>query len=183
MGCFDREYRGFWGRQTGEALEELADFLAWNKEDWISFEQWLDVLERKERYAKQPKSSAKKGRRSLVQFIHQLRYRGAVESKKINGKILLRLTDAGWRRAQLLKIKRNASQLERGTLCLVIFDIPEKRRRVRNTFRRFLKECGFTQLQKSVWQSHHNVGEPVRDLVKELELESWVTVIKGKTVV
>lgn len=182
MGMLDVGYQGFWGRQSSGALEALADFLMWNKKDWLAFEEWLDVMERKDKEKRAGKAAVKSNRRALAQALHQLRYRGAVETKKADGRLIVRLTEAGWRRAQLLRITRITSYCDPGKCCLVVFDVPEKHRRVRNIFRGFLKECGFKQLQKSVWRSDRDVASAVASLVKELKLEEWVTVMNGTVV-
>lgn len=166
-------YQGFWGLQTGDALAELAEFLSWNKDDWVNFEQWLDILEAKTRKKKQ-----KRSRRALRQRLHQLRYRGAVESQKIGDEVLVRLTAPGWRHAWLQKIRAISTPCANG-LCIIAFDIPESRHATRDAFRRFLKSAGCEQLQRSVWVHRLAVTEAICAVVKELGIMPWVTVAEG----
>lgn len=182
MGLLDVGYQGFWGKQSGGALEALADFMMWNKKDWLAFEEWLDIIERMDNEKKARKAANKSKRRALSQSLHQLRYRGAVETKKVDGRLAVRLTEGGWRRARLMRITRITACCDPGKYCLVVFDIPEKHRRVRDIIRGFLKECGFKQLQKSVWKCDRDVASAVASLVKDLKIEEWVTVMNGTIV-
>lgn len=171
-----RHYRGFWGRATGEALYELADFLSWNRGDWVAFERWLDLIERRENKKRQTVK-----RTSLRARLTRLIHRRAVESKKINGKILVRLSDDGWRAARVKKIQGITASCRNG-YCIVTFDIPEKNRHSRNAFRSFLKQSGFEQLQRSVWVHRKDVTTIVAALIDELRIDQWVTVAEGKLV-
>lgn len=57
---------------------------------------------------------------------------------------------------------------------ILVFDIPEKSRNVRDTFRNKLRELGFSRLQDSVWISPHPIEEDVREYVKANDLEDFV---------
>lgn len=61
---------------------------------------------------------------------------------------------------------------------IVIFDIPEERRIIRNLFRRNLKKWGFKQLQKSVWISKSNFYSKIVDYIKDLGIDHWVVVLE-----
>ena len=56
---------------------------------------------------------------------------------------------------------------------------PESERRARNIFRRFLCECGFTMLQRSIWFSDKDVAGPLLEFVEYNKLTPWVHVIVG----
>lgn len=58
---------------------------------------------------------------------------------------------------------------------LVIFDIPESKRKMRDQFRNFLREQGFGQLKSSVWLSPWDKSESVRPVIKRLNLGDIVT--------
>lgn len=57
---------------------------------------------------------------------------------------------------------------------IVFFDIPEQKRKVRDTFRSILINLGFWQLQKSVWLTNYNVSEELKELIKNFNLEKQV---------
>src|SRR3990167_2124094 len=61
---------------------------------------------------------------------------------------------------------------------VVIFDIPEEKRIIRNLFRRNLKKWGFKHLQKSVWISKRNVYDKLNSYIKDLGIEKWVIVME-----
>lgn len=58
---------------------------------------------------------------------------------------------------------------------LVIFDIPESKRKLRDQFRNFLRQLGFGQLKSSVWLSPWNKGEKVKPYIKRHHLGDIVT--------
>ena len=53
---------------------------------------------------------------------------------------------------------------------MVVFDIPEKYRRLRNQIRAILKRAGFVQLQQSVWIFPHECAEFVQFIQRESQL-------------
>lgn len=58
---------------------------------------------------------------------------------------------------------------------LVIFDIPEAKRKLRDQFRNFLRTEGFGQLKSSVWISPWDKSEIIRPVTKRLNLQDIVT--------
>jgi phenylacetic acid degradation operon negative regulatory protein len=109
---------------------------------------------------------------TLSEAIRRLRDGGYIEKEVNQGKILLRLTNLG--REYLGK-----DEEWDGKFRLVIWDIPENKRRIRDLFRRRLKEWGFKSWQRSVWVSKKNVTEKLRNLIKELGVGDWVAVIES----
>lgn len=102
---------------------------------------------------------------------------GLIEKSINEGKIILKLTDAG--RDWVLRYKDYDGRDWDGVWRLVIFDIPEKHRLVRGTLRRRLKEWGFAPWQKSVWASKKPLTGHLRNLVKDLDIEEWVLVVES----
>ncbi|MBI2327574.1 CRISPR-associated endonuclease Cas2 [Candidatus Curtissbacteria bacterium] len=115
---------------------------------------------------------------TLSAAIARLRKGGLVEKIIDEDRVVLKLTDAG--RDWLLRNKLE-DQMEHwdGVWRLVIFDIPERHTRVRDTLRRRLKEWGFNKWQKSVWASKKPLTDHLRKLVKELGIENWVLVVES----
>lgn len=62
---------------------------------------------------------------------------------------------------------------------VVVFDIPEKKKEVRNYFRRKIVEFGFIQAQKSVYVFPFECEQEVLRLVQKLGVEKNVTIIKA----
>ena len=92
------------------------------------------------------------------------------------GKLILKLTDAG--RTVYLLSNDNVDNWD-GKWRIVIFDIPEQKRLIRDLFRRNLKKWGFKHLQKSVWISKKNVTEKLFSYIKDLGVEKWVWVFES----
>jgi len=101
------------------------------------------------------------GYKKGARFKHQaktalgrLAAKGLITFEEQNGKRYARITEAG---EQMLKLEslrnKNAQKQKRwdGRWRVVLFDIPERRRGVRNRLRLFMSEYGFVRLQDSVW--------------------------------
>lgn len=166
-------YRGFWGMRSGETLYQIAEFLSWGKEDWANFERTLDLLE------KEKVAGKKRPRRLIRQTLYALRRQGALEQRQRGEQIVIRLTEVAWRAIMIrrLKIIKNACP---AGICYVIYDIPERQRVARDTFRRFLRSAGFSLRQQSIWSSPRDVGGIVREMIDELDIGDWVTIIEGQ---
>lgn len=119
-------------------------------------------------------------RYQLYHIVQRLKKKGWIETKKNEGKLMVKLTSQG--RNQLAIEKAIKKKDWDGYFRVVIFDIPEKHRKVRNVFRHRLKEWGFRNWQKSVWASKKDIAEPLRVFIKELGIEDWVLVLVSKDV-
>lgn len=98
----------------------------------------------------------KKGARFKYQArtaLGRLAAKGMVTFEECDGKRYARITGKGERVLQMeterviMTKKRKWDKRWR----VVIFDIPERRKRVRDRLRRFMSSCGFVRLQDSVW--------------------------------
>ena len=114
----------------------------------------------------------------LAQVLKRLRKRGLIEiDNKDQNKILLKLTEVG---REFILLSKSEDEIEwDGKWRIVIFDIPEDKRKIRNVFRSRLKLWDFKPWQKSVWASKKNVTSKLRNLIKELEIDNWVLVIES----
>lgn len=118
---------------------------------------------------------------ALYQAIKKLRERGYIElTKNDEGKILMKLTGKGRLEMQIRKILKNKSW--DGKWRVVVFDIPEKHKKLRHVLRWKLREWEFIPWQKSVWVSKKNIIEPFRDFIKELGISHWVKVFLAEDV-
>lgn len=117
---------------------------------------------------------------ALAQVLKRLREKGYIEKfpdKRDESKIIFKLTEAG--KEFLLLSKPEDEIAWDGKWRLVIFDIPEKKRLVRDILRRRLKLWEFKPWQKSVWASKKNITTKLRNFIKELGIEDWVLVIES----
>ena len=84
----------------------------------------------------------------LSQALKRLRERGLVIEDKINvDKVIFKLTQLG---QDTLGLEFNEKDWD-GKWRVVIFDIPEERKSIRNQIRKALVSVGFMRLQDSVW--------------------------------
>ncbi|EKD64903.1 MAG: hypothetical protein ACD_50C00254G0001 [uncultured bacterium] len=110
---------------------------------------------------------------SLAQAIRRLRRNGLIEQEMDEqGKTILKLSELG-------KDFLGRKEAWDGRYRIIIWDIPEKKRRIRDLFRRRLRDWGFKSWQRSVWVSKQNVTDKLRKLIKDLDIESWVAVIES----
>ncbi len=114
---------------------------------------------------------------SVAQALKRLRENGLVDFMD-DDKLMVRLTDQGREKAVLAKIKLDDQKWDRKWR-LVIFDIPEKRRTVRDLLRSKLKQWDFIHLQQSVWASKKDCTKALRDFIKSVGIEDWVMVIES----
>ncbi len=84
----------------------------------------------------------------------RLAAKGLITFEERNGKRYARVTDGGEERLALESIREKSERKPRrwdGRGRVVLFDIPERRRGVRNRLRLFMSEYGFVRLQDSAW--------------------------------
>ena len=99
----------------------------------------------------------KKGARFNFQAktaLGRLAAKGLVIFEERNGKRYARVTEEGERVLELESMREKSMKKPRrwdGRWRVVLFDIPERRRGVRNRLRLFMSEYGFVRLQDSAW--------------------------------
>lgn len=112
---------------------------------------------------------------ALYQAIRELREKGYIElTKNDEGKILMKLTGKGKYEIKIRKILEEKKW--DGKWRVVVFDIPEKHKKLRHALRWKLREWEFIPWQKSVWVSKKNIIEPLREFIKEVGIPQWVKV-------
>jgi len=80
----------------------------------------------------------------------------------------------------LLSKKQKRVKRSDGYSTIVIFDIPEEKRRQRTIFRRYLKRNGYSLLQKSVFISPDHPLAEIKDIIHELKISGYVTLLSSK---
>ena len=86
-------------------------------------------------------------------------------TKKGNDKLYFQL---------LHNLKIDKSKKWDGKWRIVIFDIPETKKIMRNFFREKLQWLGFKQLQESVWISPYNIADEVEELIEFCDAGNYV---------
>jgi DNA-binding transcriptional regulator PaaX len=125
-------------------------------------------------------------RRSLSRSIKGLYQSKLVTEKyRVDGSVSLVLTSEGRRRARLfqqgdIEIARPARW--DGSWRIVLFDIPETKKSLRDVFRRHLQKIGFQEFQKSVFIFPYECEREIASLVKLYEAEEYFRFIVATTV-
>ena len=117
---------------------------------------------------------------NLSKIIKGLREKGYIDTKKHGRNLILKLTDKGKAEAVVNKILENEDW--DGVWRIVIFDIPEDMKKVRDIFRSRLKLWGFKPWQKSVWISKKALTSVLRAYIKEVGVGGWVKVVESRNI-
>lgn len=152
-------------------LGELASAVGWIMMQGHYNMGWVEYEDRKARQRAYEER----------EWLRDLKRRKLVETKRIGEKLMVRLTERGWQQALRDRIKSTHIKCK-GGICIVIFDVPESERRVRDTLRAVLADCGFSMVQKSVWMSDKDVLKPLCALLQGANLRKWVRVMVGNEI-
>lgn len=153
---------------TGDALE-VAGFRvpSWHKLTPMDREFWNNL-------------NRKRGRKQFSQFIAYLRKQGYIQIVKLGSKKGVLLTIKGRQKALRSKaIYGFSTQLKRrrdNKWLMLIFDIPEKKRGLRNAFREMLYSLGFSKLQQSVWVCPYDIQKQLEIVMRVYELEDYTRI-------
>ncbi len=117
-------------------------------------------------------------RKSRYQAIQQLKRRKLIEIRKTATGLSIALTAKGRAKAVREQLRVNKALLPKGQSCMVVFDIPERAKLSRQTFRRFLKDSGFQMIQLSVWETRRDAFDLVKEFIHHAQIRQWVTVVQ-----
>ena len=119
----------------------------------------------------------KKHRWAFTRLIWYLKKKGYIKVKGLEPQEGIILTSKGM--GKILKIvleKAEKKKRKDGKWLMVIFDIPERKRKLRDLFRKNLQILGFKFFQKSIWISPYDVLEEVQRIVQKYDLEKYVKI-------
>lgn len=122
-----------------------------------------------------------KAKKKFSQFVHYLKARGYIRSTGSGEGILLTSKGRGKALKTKLKLVQEKPRKD-GKLIMAFFDIPEKRRRIRDIFREFLISMGYQKLQQSVWMCGNDALEETEKIVREYDLDRYVKLFLIKAV-
>lgn len=121
------------------------------------------------------KYEREKRRRNFYQFLYYLKKKGYIKIENLEGKKGILLTKKGKQEALKIKFKTMKKKRRKdGKLEMLIFDIPEKYRKLRDIFRNHLKFLGYQMLQKSVWLTPFDVFKETEKLIREYSLDKYI---------
>lgn len=160
---------------------------SWSKFVLLALEKSVDGYIRIEDFLNNPNHYAYSGgwqyplkKDILAQTLKRLREDGLIDFKD-DKTLKFKLTASGKDRALWIKMKEENQKWD-GKWRIIIWDIPEKRREVRNVLRSKLKELGFQQFQKSVWGTKKNCTKILRKFIKQVGIGDWVMIIESENI-
>lgn len=117
-------------------------------------------------------------KQTFYKSLNRLEARDLIKrKKKPNNQTFFVLTEKG---KKLISKPSQKTRRVDGYSTLVIFDIPEDKRRARDIFRRYLLKNGFTLLQKSVLITGNKPMPEMFELSRELKISAFVTTLSGR---
>ena len=130
-------------------------------------------------------SSKRDPRRRIRETVSKLKHKGLIEFVSVGGKKRMRLTSKGSRVAEEVqagKIEIPKPRKWDGQWRIVIFDIPEKKRALRDRVRSLVMTLGFYRLQDSVWVHPYECEEIVTLLKADLKIGEDLLYIIGAAI-
>ena len=116
-------------------------------------------------------------RNNFLQTVNRSFKTGDIEKVIKNDEIYLRLTSTGKKRLHRdFPILNLTKKWDRHWL-IVVFDISEKLKSIRNNLRGKLKSLDFGMLQESVWISPLSIGQDMREFINSIGLSGQVFVM------
>ena len=120
---------------------------------------------------------------NLRQELKRLGQRGLIKQKLDGPKIKIEVTNKGktYLKRRIIKdcsIEKPVSW--DGKWRIVAFDIPESKAKIRDAFRRNIRNMGFLQVQKSLWVYPYPCLKYLDNLINEYRVRSYVSLIEGR---
>lgn len=117
--------------------------------------------------------------------IRYLNRHGLVIMKESGDTVTVEITEKGKRRLahydfENLRIKRPARW--DGTWRLVSFDIPEKKKRTRESLRDKLRELGFLKIQQSLWVHPYACRDEVNFISEVFQISPYLWLLEATTI-
>jgi hypothetical protein len=121
------------------------------------------------------KYERKLDRKHLSWLISYLKKKGYIKIKNLEEKQGILLTKKG--AEKILKMEFKMKEKKRRSdekYQMIIFDIPEKKRILRNLLRENLKILGYKMLQKSIWVCPYDVLKETEGFIRRYGLDPYV---------
>ena len=116
----------------------------------------------------------KEERKKFSQFIYYLKKKGYIKIKNLEQKQAILITKKG--ADKVLKIKLKTKQKKRrtdGKWQMIIFDIPERKRHLRDLLRESLYLLGYKMLQQSAWICPYDVLKETEAILRKYSLDPY----------
>lgn len=120
----------------------------------------------------------KRERNQFAQFINYLKKQGYIKISATKGKRGILLTSKGRSKSLIVKYKLDPRFKKRKDKkwVMVVFDIPEKMRKYRDEFRKYLLSFGFQKFQKSIWICPYDTLKDLNEVINTYSLDKFVKI-------
>ena len=164
--------------------DKLMNCLLSNK--WHGFKDsfemiWPDFYKVKDVYWEKYKDRKKRER--FTNFIYKLQRNGYLKKLRIKNKTAIMLMPRGMERIFTINLKVINKKLRNDKKWhMVLFDIPENKKRERDLFRKALRYLGYKKLQKSIWVCPYDIGKETKELIKRYNLKEFIELLLVKQI-
>lgn len=110
---------------------------------------------------------------------YRMSKRGIVRLSTKNGQKFIEITKRGQLEILLAKARMVKPMNWDGKWRILIFDIPEETKKLRNHLRALLKRNGFKKLQASVFINPHPLNKEAIEYLKETNLIDYIRIIRA----
>ena len=111
------------------------------------------------------------------QIIYYLKRKGYIHIEQLSGKRGILLTKKGDERVLRIQKKLGLQPKRKdGQWQMIIFDIPEKKKKLRDVLRSTLRSFGYEYLQDSVWVCPYDVEKETEKFLQENSLDPYVRI-------
>lgn len=116
-----------------------------------------------------------KGRQRFTQFIYRLKKNGYIKIKNLEQNEGVILTKKGTEKVLKAKLKMKDKQKRPdGKWQMIIFDIPEEKRNLRDLLRDNLRLLKYEILQQSIWICPYDVQRETEFLLRKYSLDPYI---------
>ncbi len=133
-------------------------------------DEWTN--ENKKKYLKE------KNRRNFSKVAQHLKEQGYLKVLRIKDKNTAIITTKGIDKLFNIQLKVFDKKIRKDKKWqMVLFDIPENKRKNRDHFRRGIQYLGYKKLQKSIWVRQYDVLSKTEELIKRYGLKQFVELL------
>ena len=120
----------------------------------------------------------KQSRKKFAFLVYRLKKQGYLKVLKIKDNSAVAITKQGLDKILRINFKLIDKKLRKDNKWqMVLFDIPEDKRRSRDLFRNQLKYLGYKSFQKSIWVCPYDTLQETQDLIERYNLRNWVELL------
>ncbi len=118
-----------------------------------------------------------KTKQQFDQLVYYLKKNNYIKVKNLEGKKAIMITKKGLSKVLKASFKlEDQKKREDGKWVMIVFDIPQARRKARNLLRSVLLNLGYKMFQQSVWVTPYNVSEKTEKLLQRYSLDKYIKI-------